>query len=161
MAVFHRRNIARPSRATSPFPSADAASSVSLVTIVLYEAPMKNNHNKSQSSPWEVQASLLIKQKEEQSAISEKFTIIKSYATQRQARDDEYYDDLEGCSWQILERLERQYIAELKDTQDAYDISVIKSKLRQIWDALENYDPLQGRAGCRDNQREDANDERY
>jgi len=131
------------------------------VTVVLYEAPMKNNHNKSQSSPWEVQASLLIKQKEEQSAISEKFTIIQSYATQRQARDDKYYDWLECCSWQILERLERQLLCYLKEKQAAYDISVIKSKLRQIWDALENYDPLHGREGCRVGQLEDANDERY
>jgi hypothetical protein len=122
---------------------------------------MKNNHNKSQSSPWEVQASLLIKQKEEQSAISEKFTIIQSYATQRQARDDEYYDWLECCSWQILERLERQLLTELQETQDAYDISVIKYKLNEIQDAIENYDPLHGREGCRKGQLEDANDERY
>ncbi len=122
---------------------------------------MKNNHNKSQSSPWEVQASLLIKQKEEKTAIAEKFEIIQSYANQRQARDDEYQDDFENCSWQVLKSLEYQYNAELKNAQDAYDISVIKYKLKQIWDAIENYDPLHGRDGCRENRLEDADDERY
>jgi len=149
------------------------------VTVVLYEAPMKNNHNKSQSTPWEVQAAHLIIIKNNQSTISEKFEVIQSYSNQRKFADDEFYAWTEKMDWQRLIEMEVNISRQLQDaeyyasrtilidgfyTKDedaAYDVYVLKLKLQIISDAIENYDPLHGREGCRVGQLEDANDERY
>ena len=48
-----------------------------------------------------------------------------------------------------------------KDEAAEYDAYVLRFKLGIITDAIENYDPLHGRDGCREGQLEDANDERY
>ena len=48
-----------------------------------------------------------------------------------------------------------------KDEAAEYDAYVLRFKLGIITDAIENYDPLHGRKGCREGQLEDADDERY
>jgi len=149
------------------------------VTVVLYEAPMKNNHNKSQSTPWEVQAAHLIIIKNNQSTISEKFEVIQSYSNQRKFADDEFYAWTEKMDWQRLIEMEVNISRQLqeaeynalrtilidgfytKDEAAEYDAYVLRFKLGIITDAIENYDPLHGRDGCRVGQLEDADDERY
>jgi hypothetical protein len=149
------------------------------VTVVLYEAPMKNNHNKSKSTPWEVQAAHLVLLKDAQSTISEKFEVIQSYSNQRKFADDEFYAWTERMDWQRLIEMEVNISRQLQDAEyyasrtilidgfytkdeDAgHDVKILKFKLQIISDAIENYDPLHGRDGCREGQLEDANDERY
>lgn len=140
---------------------------------------MKNNHNKSQSTPWEVQAAHLVLLKDAQSTISEKFEVIQSYSNQRKFKDDEFYAWTERMDWQRLIEMEVDISRQLqeaeynasrtilidgfytKDKDAAHDVKILKFKLQIISDAIENYDPLHGRNGCREGQLEDADDERY
>ena len=69
----------------------------------------------------------------------------------RQLQDAEYY-----ASRTIL--IDGFYT---KDEDAAHDVKILKFKLQIISDAIENYDPLHGREGCREGQLEDADDERY
>jgi len=64
----------------------------------------------------------------------------KSKPTKRRNINDTYSEWLETVCNNGLKKLEHQLISELKDTQDENTASEIRNKLKQVWDAIKNYD---------------------